>query len=318
MKQQQLSFSSEVKNELARLDIDSECCAPAELAALLWTAGTLSFGGQGRIGIKLITESASVARRAIRLLKKQGLPDTEVVVNRLIKLKKRNSYEIRVLPSALVGEYLQKMGILNLTGIQESPGPALRRSCCRKAWLRGSFLGGGSINRPEVEYHLELVTGNESLARTWVQLLKSFSLPVGQTVRKEDHVVYLKEGDAVTSFLGIVGAHNALMAFENVRVVKDMRNQVNRLVNCETANLAKTVNASVRQTENIRFIAEQKGLQFLPAALRQAAELRLSLPEATLQELVDAFDGKITRSGMNHRLRSLERIAEDLRGGPVL
>lgn len=310
-----MSFAAEVKNEMTRLDFESPCCGPVELAALLWTAGTLTFGGQGRMGIKFVTESASVARRAIRLLKKQGLPETEVVVNRLIKLKKRNSYEVRVLPTLLVGEFLQKMGIMNPEGITDAPGQLFRKSCCRRAWLRGSFLGGGSINRPETEYHLELVTGNEALARTWMQLLRGFSLPVGQTLRKEDFVVYLKEGDAVTSFLRIVGAHNALMEFENVRVVKDMRNQVNRLVNCETANLGKTVHAAVRQTENIRLIARLKGLQSLPRSLQQAAELRLALPEATLQELVEAFDGKISRSGMNHRLRSLERIADDLREG---
>jgi DNA-binding protein WhiA len=131
------------------------------------------------------------------------------------------------------------------------------------------------------------------------------------TTRKQDFVVYLKEGDAITSFLGIAGAHEALMEFENVRIVKGMRNQVNRLVNCETANLSKTVNAAVRQIEIIRGIIRRQGIESLSRPLREVAELRLANPEATLRELVEAFDGTISRSGMSHRLRALERMAEE-------
>ena len=145
--------------------------------------------------------------------------------------------------------------------------------------------------------------------------MKSFGLPVKITDRKQGYVVYLKEGDAVTSFLRIIGAHNALLAFENVRVIKDMRNQVNRLVNCETANLQKTVNAAVRQVEKITLIARTLGLAHLPRPLKEVAELRLAHPEATLQELVDALDGRIGKSGINHRLRKLEKLAESIENG---
>jgi DNA-binding protein WhiA len=207
------------------------------------------------------------------------------------------------------------MGILAESGaLMEWPANLSRKVCCRKAWLRGAFLGGGSINRPEVEYHLELVTQNEGFAGTLATALKSFGLAVGVTTRKQDFVVYMKEGDAITSFLSIVGAHEALLEFENVRIVKGMRNQVNRLVNCETANLAKTVNAAVRQIEGIRRIISRRGLDSLPRSLQEVAELRLANPEATLQELVEAFDGKISRSGMSHRLRALEQMAEELGG----
>ena len=195
----------------------------------------------------------------------------------------------------------------------ESPFSPPRKTCCRKAWLRGAFLGGGSINRPEVEYHLELVTQNEGFAGTLTAALKSFGLTSGRTTRKQDTVVYLKEGDAITSFLGVVGAHEALLEFENVRIVKGMRNQVNRLVNCETANLAKTVNAAVRQIEGIRLLISRRGIDSLPRSLKAVAELRLANPEATLQELVEAYDGGISRSGLSHRLRALERMAEELR-----
>ncbi len=157
---------------------------------------------------------------------------------------------IRVVPSRVVTEVLSVLGIMRGDTINAGRDAGLlRRSCCRRAYLRGAFLGGGSVSRPEGEYHLELVTGNQDFAKTLVRLLKSFGLAAKVADRKQDYVVYLKDGDAITSFLRVIGAHNALFAFENVRVVKDMRNQVNRLVNCETANLQKTVNAAVRQVE---------------------------------------------------------------------
>lgn len=310
-----MSFSTDVKNELVRLEPSNECCSRAELAALLWMGGVVYFGGQGLLGVKFVTESAAVARKVLRALKKEEINETEVKVIRALRLKKNNSYELRAAPSPAVVSFLVRMGIIAEGILLDRPDTPPRRTCCRKAWLRGAFLGGGSINRPEVEYHLELVSQNEGFAETLVQALRSFGLHAGLTTRKQDYVVYMKEGNAVTSFLGIVGAHHALMEFENVRIVKGMRNQVNRLVNCETANLAKTVNAAVRQVELIRWIAGTRGIASLPRTLREVAELRLANPEATLQELVDAFDGKLSRSGLSHRLRALERLGEEMQAG---
>ena len=310
-----MSFSTDVKNELVRLEPSNDCCSRAELAALLWMGGVVYFGGQGLLGVKFVTESAAVARKVLRALKKEEINETEVKVIRALRLKKNNSYELRAAPSPAVVSFLVRMGIIAEGILLDRPDTPPRRTCCRKAWLRGAFLGGGSINRPEVEYHLELVSQNEGFAETLVQALRSFGLHAGLTTRKQDYVVYMKEGNAVTSFLGIVGAHHALMEFENVRIVKGMRNQVNRLVNCETANLAKTVNAAVRQVELIRWIAGTRGIASLPRTLREVAELRLANPEATLQELVDAFDGKLSRSGLSHRLRALERLGEEMQAG---
>jgi DNA-binding protein WhiA len=307
-----LSFAGEVKNELVRMDEEPACCEQSELAALFWMGGVVSFGGKGRLGVKFITENAAVARKVLRALKKEGIVETEVKVTRALRLKKNNSYELRALPSAAVTKFLDRMEILKEGALVEFPSNPPRRNCCRRAWLRGAFLGGGSINRPEVEYHLELVTQNEGFAGTLVSAMRSFGLTSGMTTRKQDYVVYLKEGDAITSFLGIIGAHEALLEFENVRIVKGMRNQVNRLVNCETANLAKTVNAAVRQTESIRLIIRRKGMDSLPRTLKEVAELRLANPESTLQELVQLYDGTISRSGLSHRLKALERLAEEL------
>jgi len=272
-------------------------------------------GGNKNLGINFTTENAAIARKVLTLIKSGFKLKTEVMVTRGRRLKKNNSYLIKVVPSPVVAELLNALGIIrddNLNAGRDSG--ILRKTCCRRSYLRGAFLGGGSVNKPEGEYHLELVTGNHDFAKMLVSIMKNFDLPVRQTDRKNDVVVYLKDGDAITSFLRIIGAGNALMAFENVRVVKDMRNQVNRLVNCETANLQKTVNAAFRQVERIKLIDRVMGLAKLPPNLQEVARLRLEHPEAALQELVDALGGQVGKSGINHRLRKLEQIALELAG----
>lgn len=311
-----MSFSTDVKNELARAFGDNRCCHLAELASLMRMGGTMLIGGNRHLGINFTTENAAVARKTLSLIKQGFHLKTEIVVSRGRRLKKNNAYLIKVLPSLVVTELLSALGIMKGDNINVGRDSGiLRKSCCRRAYLRGAFLGGGSVNKPEGDYHLELVTGNIDFAKTLVRLLKSFDLQARLTDRKNDYIVYLKEGDAITSFLRLIGAHEGLMEFENVRVVKDMRNQVNRLVNCETANLQKTVNAALRQVNNIKLIAGTIGLAKLPDTLREAAEVRLANPEATLQELVDALDGRVSKSGMNHRLRKLERIALNVEQG---
>ena len=183
----------------------------------------------------------------------------------------------------------------------------LRRSCCRVAYLRGAFLGGGSVNRPEAGYHLELVSGNYQFAELLASLLKRLDMPAGLTDRKDAYVVYLKESDAIVDFLGVMQAEQAVEAFEVTRNVKEVRNQVNRLVNCETANLQKTVDAAGRQIADIRALAAAGRLAQLPPPLRAAAEARLAHPDATLAELAALLG--IGRSGVNHRLRKLSELA---------
>ncbi len=306
------SFSTEVRNELARLNEESTCCQRAELAALLRMGGAMVLGGGG-VGMNFTSENAAVARKVLSLIKRGVSLRTEVVVSRARRLKKNNSYLVKVTPSPHVKEVLLSLGILGGEGLNiGQDSPLLRKQCCRRAYLRGAFLGGGSVNRPEGDYHLELVSANPDFARTLAKVMKGCSLPVGLTERKQDYVVYLKGGDAITAFLQIIGAHNALLDFENVRVVKGMRNQVNRLVNCETANLQKTVNAAVRQAAGIQRLDSRGELEKLPKALQETARLRIAHPEASLQELVDLLDGKVSRSGLNHRLRKLEELALQL------
>ncbi len=307
------SFSTEVKNELSRITADDACCRIAELAALMRMGASMSIGNNMNLGINFSTENPAIARKTLTLLKESFKLKTEVVVSRARRLKKNNSYLIRVVPAPAVSELLTTLGIMRGDNLNVSSDEGLlRKTCCRQAYLRGAFLGGGSVSRPEGDYHLELVTGNEGFAATLVNLFKKFELPVGITDRKNDYVVYLKDSEAIMDFLSIVGAEEAIVEFEVARNVKDVRNQVNRLVNCETANLQKTVNAAVRQVGRIKLIEAKIGLGKLPDNLKEVALLRLEHPQANLQELVAANDNKIGKSGMNHRLRKLEQIAVDL------
>lgn len=309
------SFSAEVKNALSRTQDERPCCRAAELAALMRMCASVAIGGGRGLGVNFTTENAAVARKTLTLIKESFQLKTEVVVRRGRRLKKHNVYTIRVVPAPMVTKLLLKIGLmsgdsLNMVGDRK----LLRRACCRHAYLRGAFLGGGSVSKPESGYHLELVASSYQLASLLLWLCKRFYLPAGLTDRKSDYIVYLKDGDAVTEFLRIIGAEAAADEFEVVRNVKDVRNQVNRLVNCETANLQKTVDAACRQVEKIHRIEARQGLDKLPPALREAALLRLAHPEATLQELVALTENRVGKSGMNHRLRKLEKIADALGG----
>lgn len=304
-----MSFSTDVKNEIARLEGERGCCQKAELFGLLRMSGSVSLRGRN-MGIHFTTENAALARRVLQLMKANFSVQTEVVITRSRRLKKNNRYQVRVLPSEEVRKALSDLQLL--APPEEGRVQLLRKVCCRKAFLRGVFLAGGSVSKPISDYHLELVCENEELAELIQKIMHGFSLPVKTTERKQDYIVYLKEGNAITSFLSIIGAVNSLLEFENIRVVKDMRNNVNRLVNCETANLNKIVHASVRQVACIKYIAAKRGLQSLPALLEEAARLRLNHADASVAELAALCESNIGKSGFNHRLQKLEKIAKEL------
>ena len=214
---------------------------------------------------------------------------------------------MEVIPDSNVAKALQELQILP-SGEDERQN-LLRKACCRKAFLRGVFMAGGSVSRPAGDYHLEIVTENEELARLIVKIMHGFSLSAKMTDRKNNYIVYLKGGDHITDFLSLIGAHQALLEFENVRIVKDMRNQVNRRVNCETANLNKVIRASVLQVACIRYLQEHGRYDLLPEKLKEAAELRLRYPDISLNELVEYTEGTVGKSGLNHRLKKIRQIA---------
>jgi len=309
-----LSFSMLTKNELARVTAKRDCCKLAELAALVKMDGFLHISGR-QVSLQIINQNAAVARKLFKLIKELFGIQAEVLVRKSARLRRNNTYLVRVPPRQELPQMLARLGVIKEDGfLREGTFRELLRSeCCRRAYLRGAFLGGGSVNSPGGAYHLEIVTSQRRLAADIGKLLRKFGLAARVSRRKEQYVVYLKESEQIANCLNIMGAHAALLEFESTKIYKDMRNQVNRLVNCETANLNKTVNASLRQTENIRFIARSIGMDKLPSALREVAELRLNFPDASLKELGEMADPPLGKSGVNHRLRKLDQIAERLR-----
>lgn len=312
-----MSFSAATKNELARVFGRRSCCRMAELAALIRMDGSIQISGGRSISLNIVTENAAVARKVFSLVKSQFGLHTEVLAQRRTRLRKNNVYLVRIPPQAGVPLLLNRLGFLDRDGrlmidvdVKED---LLKRECCRRAYMRGVFLGGGSVNSPEGTYHLEIITDNEKHARYIGKLMQRLRLPAKKSERKNWHVVYLKDSEQIVRFLNIIGAHAALLNFENARIYKDMRNQVNRLVNCETANLNKTINASVRQLENIKLVRDTVGFEHIPLSLREVAELRVKHPDASLKELGDFMQPRLGKSGINHRLRKIEEIADKIR-----
>ncbi len=314
-----MSFSAVTKNELARVIGQRSCCRLAELAALVKMDGSIQLSGGRQLSLNIITENAAVARKIFSLVKSLFDLQTEVLVQRKSRLKKNNIYLVRFPHQQGMSDILQRLGMLDGTGrLKEiAPHDLLRRDCCRRSYLRGVFLGGGSVNSPEGTYHLEIVTSNEKFADVISKLMNRFHLDARSSQRKNCNVIYLKESEHIISFLNIIGAHSALLNFENARIYKGMRNKVNRLVNCETANLNKTVNAAVRQIENIELIRDTLGLDNMPDSLMEIAEVRLKYPDACLKELGNLMQPPLGKSCVNHRLRRIEELAEKIRDGKL-
>ncbi len=313
-----MTFSFKTKNEISKIVVAKKCCQLALLSALIKMTGTVQIHGVNKISIRLSTENASIARMLFSLLKEQFKINSRVVVRKSRNLNKSNNYLLYIDSDSDSYEILRATGILQEkeNGLRLNyrlPHYLIKNSCCRKAYLRGIFLGGGSISDPEKTYHLELVTNDEKFAEDIRDLMNQYGLGAKVVIRKGSYVIYLKEGENIVNFLNIIGAHNALLDLENIRVYKEMRNNVNRIVNCETANLDKTVNAALRQIENIEYIENTIGLGKLPPGLAEIAELRLEYRDATLKELGEMMSPPIGKSGVNHRLRKLDNIAENIK-----
>ena len=301
------SFATEVKNELARAASRKACCQDAELAALLRMGASITIGQAMNLGLNFVTENAAVARKVLQLLKANGQLVPEVTVSRAKRLKKNNSYHLRVAPSPPVRPLMESLGMLGDNGGAGYDKSLLRRQCCRKAYLRGAFLGGGTVNRPEAKAHLEFVANSYSFANTLLQVLKKMDFPVGITDRKNSYQVYMKDGEEIINLLAMLGAPKAVEALEVARNLREVRNQVNRLVNCETANLQRTISAAVNQVQAIHFLAGNGGLDSLPPKLSEMARLRLSEPDASLSELGERLG--ISRSAVANRLRKIISLA---------
>lgn len=310
-----MSFASETKKELTHMDV-SDSDAKVELAAFIRMNGAISFSNQLVI-MDVQTENAAIARRMYQLLKDLYEVPIELLVRRKMKLKKNNVYIVR-LKSGTRG-ILEDLRILEppMTFTKSIDRGFVKKRSAKRAYLRGAFLASGSVNNPETSsYHLEIFSVYEEHNEAICALMNQFDLNARTLERKNGFITYLKEAEKITEFLSIIGATSALLHFEDVRIMRDMRNSVNRLVNCETANLNKTINAAVRQIDNIKYIQSTVGLEALPERLREIAELRIANEDVTLKELGEMLTtGQVSKSGINHRLRKLDQIAERLRSG---
>ncbi|RUS45641.1 DNA-binding protein WhiA [Cohnella sp. AR92] len=309
-----MSFAAHTKKELTMIEAEP-CCEKAELSALIRMNGSVQLTNK-RIVLDISTENAAIARRMYTLLKCHYPVPTELLVRKKMRLKKNNVYIVRV-PVGV--EMLLKELAITSEGFQFQSSidkELVRKPCCKRAYLRGAFLAGGSVNNPEgSSYHLEIASMYEEHCQALVELANKFNLNARFIERKKGFILYIKEGEKIIEFLSIIGAHQALFKFEDVRIMRDMRNSVNRIVNCETANLNKTIGAAVRQIDNIKLLEKEVGLENLPDKLREVAEVRLKHPDLNLKEVGDMLKGQVSKSGVNHRLRKIDEWAEKIRNG---
>lgn len=287
-----MSFSADIKEELAKQITPARHCQIAELAAIMHFCGQYGEDKEGNLTIGFQTENEAVVRKGFTLLKKTYNIDIGVSVN---------------------GQ--EKANLIAKTGDLSKPvAPLLIKStCCKRAFLRGAFLCCGSMSDPQKGYHLEFVCADEAQAKQLQEVIAAFDIEAKIILRKKYYVVYIKEGAGIVDLLNVMEAHKSLMELENLRILKEMRNSINRRVNCETANIGKTVQAASRQVEDILYIRDHYGFSKLPDNLREMAEVRLEYPDAALKELGEYLNPPVGKSGVNHRLRKLSELADKLR-----
>ncbi|MBQ1189354.1 MAG: DNA-binding protein WhiA [Lachnospiraceae bacterium] len=313
-----MSFSSQIKEELSRQTAPARHCQIAEIAAILSLCGRIQISGDDHYSIKIHTENVTVARKCFTLLKKTFNIVTDISIRRNAHLGKNRIY------SVAVKQHDDALRILKATKLLADDGEigenlnvvgnvVVQNPCCRRAFLRGAFLASGSISDPEKSYHFEIVCATEPKAKQIQSIMATFNVEAKIVIRKKYYVVYIKEGNQIVDMLNVMEAHLSLMELENIRIVKEMRSNVNRQVNCETANINKTVSAAMKQIADIEYIRDTVGFESLPPGLAEIARVRLEKPEATLKELGEELEPPVGKSGVNHRLRKLCETAEQLR-----
>lgn len=310
-----MSFTSEVKNELARVSPSRRCCRLAELSALLHLEGSLHLKGPLRLAFHTESENAAVARLMFHLFKELFFFTPELRVEKAPRLRGHNCYHLYLEHDGLA-QILNELGLLDdsLRPILGTPTLIIRRRCCGIAYLRGAFLGGGYVSRPDQPAHLEINVRHEEMAEGLRRLLERYSIHLQVANRRKMFTVYAKNRREQADFLALVGAHRALLSLQSDAVVRELRENVNRWVNSETANLEKAVEAAQRQLRDIGLIESRLGLESLPGSLRAVAEARLQNPEATLRELGDSLQPPVSKSAVYHRILRLQRLASELEG----
>lgn len=307
-----MSFASEVKKELTTLEVHREH-AKAELAALIRMNGALSLANRHFV-LNVQTENAATARRIYTILKDHYDVQSELLVRRKMKLKKNNIYIVRLKQDTQA--ILVDLEIVENSMFTDQVSDSIMGNAQKmRSYLRGAFLASGSVNNPETSrYHLEIYSLSEQHSKNVMEMMTYYNLNARVLERRNGYITYLKGAEDISDFLTLIGATSNMLKFEDVRIVRDMRNSVNRMVNCETANLSKTISAAAKQIETIEFIDRTIGLNHLPSKLKEIAELRLEHPEISLKELAEIVpSGAISKSGINHRIRKLNEYAEKLK-----
>lgn len=307
-----MSFTTEVKEELSRVAPTCSHCENATLAALIRIEGTLLMRGQGKYALEIATDSPVVARFIIKALHESYHLSTDLTMRRSV-LHKTPNWLIEVPAQPGLNEALIKLGVLGREGLERGIDPELiRKQCCASAYLRGVFLGSGFISNPRGDFHFELKVETQATADAIVAMLAERGIKAKAIQRRNSYLIYLKSGAAISSFLALVGAHQSALKMENERVVKSVRNDVNRRVNAEIANQAKASAASVDQIMTIRYVLDHRDISTLPQALQEYVKLRLEYPDATLKELGEAAEPPLSKSAINHRVRRLDQLAQEI------
>ncbi len=314
-----MSFSRDVKEELSRTPVPARHCQIAEITAIISICGHIVISARNQYSVKIHTENIAVARAYFTLLQYAFHINGEISIRQNAHLKNSRVYTVTVNDHGSAIRILQATRLMDdQQEIRENMSIVnnviIMQDCCKRAFIRGAFLAAGSISAPEKSYHLEIVCESERKAVQLSEIIKTFQIDAKIVERKKHFVVYIKEGAGIVDLLNVMQAHVSLMDLENVRILKEMRNSVNRKVNCETANLTKTVNAAVRQVEDIRYIENTMGLAALPDVLEEVARMRLKNPDVSLKELGAMMSPPLGKSGVNHRLKRISEIALALRG----
>lgn len=308
-----MSFTAEVKREILRIEKDEI----SELAALIRMVGSIQIIRR-RFALKIKLYLGDLARGIFSLIKNQFNLEIQIIVRKDNYFDiNHNIYELFLPPQPGLDKFLFQLGLIDDSNniIFQIKDEFINNRNYQRAYIRGAFLGGGSVNDPNSEYHLEIRCEHKGFARDLIELLRKFDLEGRLTEHNSKHTIYFKSFEDITTILNIIGAYRALFKMENKQVVKSLKNDINRKINFETANLDKTIQAAMIQSEDIELIEKNKGLKSLSKGLQEIAILRKENPYASLTELGDLLSPKLSKSGVNHRMRRIKKIADELRGG---
>lgn len=315
-----MSFNSDTKKEITTLPAGKKCCQLAQISGILRFAGSVVKSGE-KLGLRITTDNPASARLYLTLIKEYFGSKSSLQVLEAQRLKSR-TYELMITPEMNSEAILRETGMLSIKEgfnyLTSGIAPTLtKKRCCKKACLKGVFLAAGSISDPSKSNHLEIKCSDSLCAADVSRLINSFGLRSKITRRGNKHIVYIKDGEQISDFLGLLGVSVQLFKMQNIRITKEMRNIANRQTNCDIANIGRSDAAAERQLADINYIAEVKGLDYLPDRLKLTARMRMEHPNANLSDLAVMFDPPISKAGLNHRFKKISQLAQEIKTNPL-